>query len=165
VPIWRRELARAVKKASRPPSPRAPGPTPEELARARRTRALEEPLDVRPRPGTSAASFEVRNPRRATRYSVFLPDFPRQDGAMCNCTDFGRRGLGTCKHIESVVLWVSEHPGEGGPAPRAFEGQPGWSRIDTAIERTIARPNLDPVSLRVPGGVLTERARRGNVSN
>ncbi|MCI4359979.1 MAG: hypothetical protein L3J95_06165 [Thermoplasmata archaeon] len=131
----------------------------EELTRARRTRALEESLDVRPRPGTLSARFEVRNPRRETRYSVFLPAFPLRDGAMCNCTDFGRRGLGTCKHIESVLLWLSEHPNEGGPAPRSFDGRGFWGLVDASVDRVVALPNLDPVRAREPGSYLFEKAR------
>ncbi|HEV2166252.1 MAG TPA: hypothetical protein VGS23_04675 [Thermoplasmata archaeon] len=146
--------------STRRPAERPAGRSADELARVRRTRALEEALDVRPRPGTLCARFEVRNLRHATRYSVFLPEFPRQGGALCNCTDFGRRGLGTCKHIESVVLWISEHPKEGAAVPLPFDGRSVWSRIDPAVERLASRGRVDPRGVRVPGALLFERGRR-----
>lgn len=133
--------------------------TPEELARARRTRALEEPLDVRVRSGGASAAFEVRNPRHSTHYWVYLPEFPERAGALCDCTDFGRRGLGTCKHIESVMLWVSEHPGEGAASPRPFEGRPVWNRIDAAERGLPGASGRNPLEVRTPGRILIGPAR------
>jgi hypothetical protein len=152
---------RASKRAS---APHAPGPSPEELSRARRTRALEEPLDVRPRIGSFYAEFEVRNPRHATRYAVFLPEFPGKSGALCNCTDFGRRGLGTCKHIESVLLWMSENSGSGHPQPAPFDGRASWAHIDAAIERLVGDALVDPLSVRTPGFALIGRGRRSDTN-
>ncbi len=78
---------------------------------------------------------------------------------MCNCTDFGRRGIGTCKHIESVLLWIDEHPSDGGPSPRPFDVRGLWSKIDSAIDREAARGRVDPRSVRRPGALLFERLR------
>ncbi len=75
----------------------------------RRTRALEESLDVRLRSVHPYALLEVRNPLHGTSYLVMLPGFPRSGVALCTCTDFARRGLGTCKHIEAATRWYSDH--------------------------------------------------------
>lgn len=124
------------------------------MVRERRRRALEEPMDVRPRVEADCPEFEVANPRHGTRYFVFLPEFPAREGALCNCTDFGRRGIGTCKHIEAVLLWLSEHPEETGSRRPGFDGRDLWDRIDRALARQRSAPKLSPSGLRAPGEEL-----------
>jgi hypothetical protein len=133
-----------------PPRPSA------ELSAERRSRALEEPLDVRPRPGSPYARFEVRNPRRRTRYLVLLPEYPDRQGAFCSCSDFGRRGIGTCKHLEAVLLWRSENPGEGDAAPRPFDGGPLWAEVDRRLASLGPDASPDPIRYRRPGEALVE---------
>lgn len=124
-------------------------------AEQRRARAVESGLDVRSRPGFAFPVFEVRNPARATQYTVVAPMFPGREHAMCTCTDFSRRALGTCKHIESVWLWTEEHPGEPTielPEPTGNR----WAEIDRAIAATLS-DRSGPVAIRYrgPGKWLT----------
>ena len=105
----------------------------EEAREERRARSLEEPLDVLLRRRTPYPTLEVRNPVHRTRYRVLLPEFPEGSVALCTCTDFARRGLGTCKHVEAGVRWLSTHPGTepasttDPPPPRTDDL---WSEID-----------------------------------
>jgi superfamily II DNA/RNA helicase/predicted nucleic acid-binding Zn finger protein len=71
--------------------------------------AKEEPMavaavDERNLPG----EYEVRNPQTKQTYKVVY----RGEGSMwnyCSCLDFKTSRLGTCKHIESVKLWIDEN--------------------------------------------------------
>src|SRR5271170_920842 len=76
----------------------------------RRSRAVEEPLDVRLLAQEPFPLLEVRNPLHRTDYRVMLPTFPDRTVALCTCSDFARRGLGTCKHIEAAGRWLERHP-------------------------------------------------------
>ncbi len=123
-------------------------------------RSVEELLDVRVRQAEPFPVLEVRNPLRGTSYRVFLPEFPGREGGLCTCTDFARRDLGTCKHLEAGYRWLTEHP--AAPAPRAppteaVRGGAVWREIDRRL-RAIDRGG-DPESLRWrwPGSVLFER--------
>jgi hypothetical protein len=136
----------------------APKRSNEELAAERRSRAFEEPLDVRPRPGAPYARFEVRNPRRKTRYVVLLPEFPGRSTAFCDCTDFGRRGIGTCKHVEAVLIWHSENPREGAAAPRPFDPGPVWADVDRRLARWENDRAPDAIRDRRPGRALVDAA-------
>ena len=52
--------------------------------------------------------YEVRNPQSKQTYKVVY----RGEGSMwnyCSCLDFKTSRLGTCKHIESVKLWIDEN--------------------------------------------------------
>lgn len=127
----------------------------------RRLRAIEEPLDVRLRTAETYPILEVRNPIHGTGYLVLLPKFPSEEAALCTCTDFARRGLGTCKHIEAGFRWLTDHPGAkplrpaGGTTPRR---SPLWKEID---RRLAARPtDRGPESLawRRAGRLLFEPA-------
>ena len=70
--------------------------------------AKEEPMavaavDEKNLPG----EYEVRNPQSKQTYKVVY----RGEGSMwnyCSCLDFKTSRLGTCKHIESVKLWIDE---------------------------------------------------------
>lgn len=88
-----------------------------------------------PRPDPRFLRLEVRNPERGTRYTVALPAFPSRDGAFCGCADFGRRGLGTCKHLEAAWIWTQEHP-EQAAAPRPVAPTRAlWAEIDRRLRR------------------------------
>lgn len=130
----------------------------------RRVRAVEEPLDVRLRTAAVYPALEVRNPLHGTVYLVLLPEFPSTEAAFCTCTDFARRGLGTCKHIEAGHRWLRGHPGATplippGRLPRYGAGV--WREID---RRLAALPNdAGPESRRYrrPGRALFERPKDG----
>jgi hypothetical protein len=114
---------------------------------------------VRERPGAPYPQFEVRNPLHGTVYLVMLPEYPERSAELCTCTDFARRGLGTCKHIEAAYRWRGDHPPSEPTAtgPRSGSSGPGplWKEID----RRMASPGTGPASLRLrrPGAVLYER--------
>jgi hypothetical protein len=128
----------------------------------RRVRALEEALDVRLRSEDVYPILEVRNPLHGTAYRVLLPEFPSAESAFCTCTDFARRGLGTCKHLEAGFRWLSEHPETPPLLPRekvATRVTGVWKEIDqrvAALARDTARESL---RYRRPGDVLFEGAK------
>jgi len=119
-------------------------PTPdqeEEAVASRRLRAAEEPLDVRVRYREPVLELEVRNPVHKTRYRVFFPEYPARDAGLCTCTDFARRGLGTCKHLEAAWEWLARQgalpeapPRPGGSAPVDVL----WTAVDRGVG-TLAR--------------------------
>ena len=87
-----------------------PGMTLKEWQQALRKQiAKEEPMavaavDEKNLPG----EYEVRNPQSKQTYKVVY----RGEGSMwnyCSCLDFKTSRLGTCKHIESVKLWIDEN--------------------------------------------------------
>ena len=134
-----------------PPVPRPP-PTPEDRAE-RRSRALEEVLDVRRVRGPPALlTLEVRNPRHRSHYTLYVPAYPDRTGAYCGCVDFARRDLGTCKHIEAAWLWLADHPDEK-PSESEDPGTDLWAALDRRLRKL---PKDLPASgrLRYPGEVL-----------
>ncbi len=103
--------------------------------------------------------LEVRNPIHRTVYRVMLPEYPSRSSALCTCTDFARRGLGTCKHLEAGARWLDEHPDAspvGAPARPRFRPAALWRRIDAVAAAERRRPGLDPRRLRRPGALLFE---------
>lgn len=111
-------------------------------ARAERTaRSLEEPLDVRTKQMEPYPLLEVRNPIHRTSYLVMLPEFPSPRPALCTCTDFARRGLGTCKHIEAGARWLAGHAEAAPPSSGRRPGTtpPVWAEIDRR-ERELPPP-------------------------
>ncbi len=138
-------------------SPSRKSPDGEAEARTeRRVRALENPLDVRPRPDPRFVRLEVRNPAHGTRYDVLLPSFPDREGGFCTCTDFARRGIGTCKHLESAWLWAAEHPEGPGPTPKEASHAADWAEIDRRLRAQGRSRALDPIRYRLAGSALFE---------
>ncbi len=140
-----------------PPAPRRPADP--DAIRERRTRALEEPLDTRLRSRRPYPMLEVRNPLHRTVYLVLLPEFPSRASALCTCTDFARRGLGTCKHIEAGARWLEEHPDATPLDPRSEHPAPvsrRWRRIDARLAAAGAAPGTDARRIRRAGAVLIE---------
>jgi len=93
--------------------------------------------------------IEVRNPLHRTAYLVMLPGYPDRTPALCTCTDFARRGLGTCKHLEAADRWLANHADATPSPPPKPSVQPPvvWSEIDRRLERG-PRPGR-PLSLRI----------------
>lgn len=120
---------------------------------------MEEPLDVRRRSGTPYPLLEVRNPIHDTVYLVMLPEYPGRSVALCTCTDFARRGLGTCKHIEAGLRWFADHPD---PAPLvpdvAYEPDAPavWKAIDERLVTSAKEPGLPSRRWRRAGAALFE---------
>jgi len=125
----------------------------------RRARALEEPLDVRLRRRRPFVVLEVRNPLHRTVHEVLLPEFPSRESALCTCTDFARRGLGTCKHIEAGLRWLGERPGAEPieAAPRlGSRASRIWRRADAGLAAARRGGEIDPVRWRRVGRTLIE---------
>jgi len=123
---------------------------------ARKIRSLEEPLDVRLVAVEPYYLLEVRNPTHRTAYLVLLPEHPRPGVSLCTCTDFARRGLGTCKHIESALHWLAGHPDatpppRSSPAPRLPDP---WIEIERRVEDVGTDRRLTRRSLARPGEAL-----------
>ena len=139
---------------------RRPSPPPSsastDRARAeRKARALEEPLDVRVRAYDAYPVLEVRNPVHRTTYLVLLPEFPAPSPALCTCTDFARRGLGTCKHLEAAIRWMGGHPDARPPPGRAPAAAPDpWPEIDRRAKELPLPERLTGRALARPGAVL-----------
>ena len=139
------------------PRERDPAELAEELSE-RRSRALEEPLDLRLRQREPFPIVEVRNPLHRTAYLVLRPAFPDREPALCTCPDFARRGLGTCKHIEAADRWLTNHPTASLTSPPKAGPSAGaiWREIDRRL--AIEPPGDMPFSrrLRAPGAALIE---------
>ncbi len=100
---------------------------------------------------------------RGTVYSVLVPEYPSRESAMCSCPDFGRRGLGTCKHVEASLLWLEEHRAEAAPDPAALDPasvEECWKEIDRQIDRVNSDAHPSPLTVRVPGSILYRRPSR-----
>jgi len=141
------------------PRDRPPAPASDDSAAARaarRIRALEEPLDVRLAAVEPYYLLEVRNPTHRTAYLVLLPEHPRPGVSLCTCTDFARRGLGTCKHIESALRWLDGHPEATPPprAPSAVRSPDPWVEIERRLAERENERRLTWRSLARPGEAL-----------
>jgi hypothetical protein len=128
----------------------------------RRSRAHEELFDIRVVPHTPFVHLDIVNPLHGTRYDVFVPGYPDLGTATCGCTDFTTRGLGTCKHLEAVRLWIGENRAELDALPRA-EPEAGpvlaeiWRRIDDRIAELRREPRALFRRARHAGAALYER--------
>jgi hypothetical protein len=143
----------------RAPRPRTPDA--EDLAdelSERRSRALEEPLDLRLVQREPYPLVEVRNPLHRTAYLVMRPTYPERVPALCTCADFARRGLGTCKHIEAADRWLANQPDAAAPALTKPPVPPSavWNEIDRRLERGARGPRPASLRVREAGAALFE---------
>jgi hypothetical protein len=90
-----------------------------------------------------------------TRYRVLGPEIPSI--LLCPCPDFGRRDVGTCKHVEAVRAFLAIHP-ESEPRPPAGEGEGLWPSIEAAVRRYPPLPLASLRPLWAAGAVLTADA-------
>lgn len=131
-------------------------------AEARRERALETPLDVRWRSDARFVHLDVRNPLHKSHYDVLFPAYPSREFGFCTCTDFAKRDLGTCKHLEAAWLWLKERGVGAEPLPEEPSERPVWEEIDRRLR---AAPQLDrplPLRIRYAGdALLLDRRRSG----
>lgn len=148
-----------VRRGERPRRPRPSSADPAAVDQ-RRARSLEEPLDVQLRTIAPYPLLEVRNPIHGTSYLVMLPEFPGRGSALCTCTDFARRGLGTCKHIEAGVRWLPDHPQADPlrPNPPESTGQSAiWKKIDQRAIAALKETTPNSRRWRRAGATLYER--------
>lgn len=141
-------------------------PSDEAIAQ-RRLRAVEEVLDVRRLEDPVYPHLEVRNPVHRTRYRVLFPLFPDEAPAFCTCTDFARRGLGTCKHIEAAYRWLqlpenAALPVGGPPTPPPVDLEAVWGEIDRRQEQLRGRGASTIRQLQQAGAVLYEKGGTGS---
>ena len=125
----------------------------------RRQRAREEALTVRERGERPYRSFEVRNPVHGTRYLVLAPDSGGETLLLCPCPDFGRRDVGTCKHVEAVRLHLAQPEGPvpaGVDRTRSDRTEPVWLKIEEALQDLGPVPPADLRPLSRIGRLLIE---------
>ncbi|HYA10325.1 MAG TPA: hypothetical protein VEH10_01450 [Thermoplasmata archaeon] len=133
-------------------------PDAEALA-TRRRRAVEEPLDVRLRSSEPFVDLEVRNPVHRTSYRVLFPEYPARDSALCTCTDFARRGLGTCKHVEAGWSWLEGQPTLTGATPtsaRPHAASGLWNEIGRRLGALVRSGPTTIRDVEAPGTLLYE---------
>ncbi len=137
------------------------GSTPSGI-RERRFRALAEPLDVRWVSAEPYPAVEVRNPVRRTAYLTLWPGYPERDPALCTCTDFARRGLGDCKHLEAAWRWLGRPspPPEAGRGPEREDIARVWEEIDRRLGTLPPASERDIRRVSEPGRALFERGAR-----
>ncbi len=121
----------------------------------RKSRAIEEPLDVVVLAQGPFPLLEVRNPLHGTAYRVTVPAWPDRSVALCTCTDFARRGLGTCKHIEAATRWLERHPSALAAAPTVpVDGAAVWAEIDRRLAGLGMATGPASLVWREPGAAL-----------
>jgi hypothetical protein len=128
-------------------------------AQRRRLRAREELLDVRVDERPPFPLLEVSNPLRGTHYRVYAPAYPSWEAASCDCTDFARRGLGTCKHLEAARAWAAERPEALHPTRTARDPEVAavWKAIDARLGAAGSRRSRPAAQRwREPGAALYE---------
>ena len=122
----------AKKRAQRPPSgsgeslPAAQdwrSTDAQEILR-RQLRAKEERMGIRnlERPHPVFSNFEVKSDSGMV-YQVEIRDVATRLFS-CTCADFRKNGLGTCKHVEAVLLHAAKKSGKAGWARAVEEGSP-----------------------------------------
>lgn len=132
----------------------------EEALRSRRRRATEEALEVRLRSERPVVELEVRNPAHGTSYRVFLPEYPERASALCTCTDFARRGLGTCKHLEAAVAASSDLaalPRVAGGEPPAVPAGELWAELERLHAALLRHPPREIRELEAAGRPMWSR--------
>lgn len=80
----------------------------------------------------SPGEYQVRNPRSRSQYKVIYRG-AYSPWNYCSCPDFRTSGLGTCKHVEGVKLWLQAEGKE------VYKGEPSYTSvyIDYHGERSI----------------------------
>ena len=99
----------------------------------RRQQALREHFNISELgTGFSPGEYQVRNPRSHSQYKVIYRG-AYSPWNYCSCPDFRTSGLGTCKHVEGVKLWLQA---EG---KKPYRGEPEYTSvyIDYHGERNI----------------------------
>jgi len=160
VPLLRRgRFPRRMTPPVHRASPRRSAAADTEALATRRRRAAEELLEVRLRYRTPVLELEVRNPVHRTSYRVLLPEYPLRESALCTCTDFARRGLGTCKHVEAGWDWLRglgslpEAPSAPAIVPAPAET---WNEIDRRLASLIRSGPRRVREVEAAGSVLFE---------
>jgi hypothetical protein len=99
-------------------------------------------------------TLEVRNLRRQSRYTVYVPAFPGRTGVFCGCVDFAKRDLGTCKHVEAAWLWLADQGPEGrNPASVAPSGAL-WALVDRRLRQLPTAKVPPSARIRLVGSAL-----------
>ena len=70
----------------------------------------------------SPGEYQVRNPRTRSQYKVVYRG-AYSPWNYCSCPDFRTSGLGTCKHVEGVKLWLQAEGKE------VHKGDPSYSSV------------------------------------
>lgn len=134
----------------------------------RKFRAIAEPLDLRALSREPYPRVEVRNPTRRTRYVTLWPAYPERSPAFCTCTDFARRGLGDCKHIEAAWRWL-RGPSSAREEPRApphrFDPGPIWEELERRLLEQAASVPKDIRALAEAGALLERDTEEEPESN
>lgn len=103
--------------------------------------------------------LEVRNPVHRTSYRVLFPEYPGRDAAFCSCTDFARRGLGTCKHVEAAWSWLqsaAKLPEAPLPLPERRAALELWREVDRRLGELGRAPIPTIREVERPGELLFE---------
>ena len=66
--------------------------------------------------------YQVRNPRSRSQYKVIYRG-AYSPWNYCSCPDFRTSGLGTCKHVEGVKLWLQAEGRE------VYRGEPDYTSV------------------------------------
>ena len=99
-------------------------------------------------------TLQVRNLRRQSQYTVFVPAYPDRTGAFCGCVDFARRDLGTCKHLEAAWLWLADQPPESIARRPPTGPSPVWASVDRRARHRVPAGTPASARLRHLGGAL-----------
>ena len=147
---------KTIVRKARAPGPALPSPTDwrttdaDELAK-RKLRAREERHRItNVDPGHPIFSnFEVQSPSGMT-YRAEIRDVASRQFS-CTCTDFRINGLGTCKHIEAILLQLARrHQAEFKTAMRVSS-----SRVDVIADPAAGRLRVERNAAKVPPGLRT----------
>lgn len=101
------------------------------------------------------SDFEVNSPT-GLAYRVEIRDVANRQFA-CTCTDFRINGLGTCKHVEAVLLHVT--PRQRAEFKAAKRGAPS-PRIDLVPDQSAGRLRIERNLDRLPSRLRASRGDR-----
>lgn len=136
-----------ARTAARPSSSAGWRSTDEEEIARRRARAAAEPLEIEPAglPGEPPvfATFHAGS-GGSLSYEVEIRSLSERSNS-CSCPDHQVNTLGTCKHVEAVLLWLKASPRRLARAAR--DGNP---RAEVFLRRTGEQPE---VRIEWPAGV------------